>query len=69
VSTSSEVEAYDLASDPLEQRPLELSREELDRAVLRALEWWDAHPLSAQQTEQIPADQLERLRALGYVGQ
>ena len=68
VSTQRVVEAYDLASDPGELRPLELSQEEIDRAVARALAWWEAHPMAAEQTEVIPPEELARLRALGYAG-
>jgi arylsulfatase A-like enzyme len=69
VSTHGTVEAYDLASDPLEQSPLVLSPEESERALARARAWWAAHPLSAEQTEVIPPDELARLRALGYAGE
>jgi hypothetical protein len=38
------------------------------RAVARATAWWQAHPLAAEQTEVIPAEEMGRLRALGYAG-
>jgi arylsulfatase A-like enzyme len=68
VSSRGLVEAYDLASDPVELRPLALSQEQIDRALARAQAWWAAHALVAEQTEVIPPDELARLRALGYAG-
>ena len=69
VSTRREVQAFDLAADPDEQHPLELTQDEIDRAVVRAMAWWDANPMAAEQTEEIPPEEMARLRALGYVGQ
>jgi arylsulfatase A-like enzyme len=70
VSSAGSVECYDLALDPGEERPLELDSGETARALEIARAWWDAHPpLAESELAETPgADELERMRALGYAG-
>jgi hypothetical protein len=72
VSSTGEVEAYDLALDPDETRPLELSAEDRERWLQHARDWWQAHPPRVRTGSQASTEELEELRrqaeALGYAG-
>ena len=65
VYSDGRVTSYDLAADPDELAPLELSREELEGARREAAEWWSEHPLPSEPVE-VDAEQRKRLKALGY---
>jgi arylsulfatase A-like enzyme len=69
VSSTGEVEAFDLASDPGELRPLELDAEELEAARARAQAWWTANPPPPPSDTTLDAATIGRLRDLGYVGE
>ena len=69
VSSKLDVEVYDLVADPLEEHPLELDDEARDAARRRALDWWEAHPVELPDAvERVDDGTLERMRALGYIG-
>ena len=70
VSSKGDVEAYDLASDPDEARPLELARDKRESARERARAWWNAHPPPEPRSAlSLSAEELERLEAVGYAGE
>ena len=65
------LEAYDLRVDPGEEHPLELPEERRAAALARARLWWEEHPpVDPELTsgEDLDAEAIERLRALGYIG-
>ncbi len=69
VASTGEVAVYDLAADPRELSPLELSAEELAAARRRAETWWREHPhVDTGGVGELGTRELERLRELGYVG-
>jgi arylsulfatase A-like enzyme len=67
VAEDGQVEAYDLTVDPLELAPLELTPEAREAALLRARRWWAEHPPVQAPEVDLDAEQLERLRGLGYL--
>jgi arylsulfatase A-like enzyme len=67
VAEDGQVEAYDLAADPLELAPLPLAPEERAAALSRARSWWAEHPPVQGLDIEFDEEQLERLRALGYL--
>ncbi len=70
VSSKGTVEAYDLALDPRELQPIELSSERIEQALSFARAWWDAHPPFHVEGSlpTLDAYEIERMRALGYAG-
>lgn len=69
VSSTGEVEVYDLTADPGERSPLELDDAEVAAARARAETWWLEHPsLDTGSTGELDEDELDRLRKLGYMG-
>ena len=68
VSSSGEVEAYLLAEDPDERRPVPLAPERVEAARERARAWWAAHPPPSADGPQIGDEELRQMRALGYLG-
>ena len=69
VSSTGEVEAYDLAVDPGEESPLRLTEAELTAARARAETWWLEHSsLQTDSAGELGEDELERMRKLGYMG-
>ncbi len=63
------VEVYDLAADPGELSPLELTEEQAAEARRRAATWWPEHPgLDTGAAGELDASELERMRRLGYMG-
>jgi len=67
VGSNGRVEAYDLASDPGERSPLELSDERREAALERANRWWAAHPPRVVVEEDLDEETAARLRVLGYL--
>jgi arylsulfatase A-like enzyme len=70
VSSKGHVEAYDLDSDPREQRPLQVEPDQVAKAQARAKAWWDAHPpLVASEVSEVQpeAGTQEHLHNLGYM--
>jgi arylsulfatase A-like enzyme len=68
VGSNGEVAAYDLARDPGEQAPLELSDAERHAAVERARAWWEANPPPEGPEVELDDESLQRLKGLGYTG-
>ncbi len=71
VSSTGEVEVYNLAHDPGELSPLTVSDEQAEAAREKAARWWADHPpLSSGPLEggDLNEKELERLRGLGYIG-
>ena len=68
VSTNDVVEVYDIAQDPGEQNPLEITEEERKAALSKAGAWWYENPVSVGEAEDLDEDELGRLKALGYMG-
>jgi arylsulfatase A-like enzyme len=69
VGVDGRVQAFDLESDPGEERALELSDEQRADALERARAWWDQHPaLESSGPMTLDPSELERLKGLGYVG-
>lgn len=68
VDSAGGVVAYDLARDPREEVPLELTEEERAAARLRAEVWWKLHPpRSADGADvEIDEDLARQMEALGY---
>lgn len=68
VSSRGAVEAYDLAADPGERRPLTPTADRIESAVARATAWWTAHPPQGTvNDEPIDEETRRRLRSLGYL--
>jgi arylsulfatase A-like enzyme len=70
VSSKGQVEAYDLDSDPAEQRPLPVAADQVAEMRARARTWWDAHPpLAADVAPDVQPEisVQEQLRNLGYM--
>jgi arylsulfatase A-like enzyme len=69
VASSGAVELYDLSTDPHERRPLSLTEEERAAALERAETWWRENPPpAAGAVVPFDADEIERMRGLGYLG-
>jgi len=68
VASTGEVQAFDLDSDPHEERPLPLGPAEVDAARERAGAWWSAHPLVESEAPALDPQRLEAMHALGYGG-
>jgi arylsulfatase A-like enzyme len=68
VSSTGQVEAYDLAGDPGEARPLVLDDARAEAARARARAWWAERPPRAPEHVELQAADLERMRELGYLG-
>ena len=68
-----EYELYDHAKDPLDQKDLASEKPEMVERLATQLERWHEWalaarlPSDAEATEALPAEELERLRSLGYV--
>ncbi len=68
-----EYELYDHANDPLDQQDLSRENPEIVERLAKQLERWHEWalaarlPSDAEATEGLPAEELERLRSLGYV--
>ena len=69
VASTGEVEAYDLALDPGERAPIELTAAEVEAARERARAWWESHPApEAVRGPTVSEEEIERLKGLGYLG-
>ena len=68
-----EFELYHHANDPLDQKDLASDNQEIVERLAKQLERWHEWalaarlPSDAEATEDLPAEELERLRSLGYV--
>lgn len=68
-----EYELYHHANDPLDQKDLASENQEMVEHLAKQLERWHEWalaarlPSDAEATEGLPAEELERLRSLGYV--
>jgi arylsulfatase len=69
VGSNGEVEVYDVAADPRELAPLALSEGQRELALERARAWWRAWPVELGRAAELGADELERMRELGYAGE
>ena len=66
VYSDGEVEAFDLARDPGELEPLELSTAELEAARAEAAAWWDAYPPPQDEATPLDEELVRELSELGY---
>ena len=68
VSSTGEVQVFDLEADPGELAPLPLEDARVEAACARAGAWWAERPPPALTEVELRAEDLERMEELGYMG-